>query len=193
MRFRRSIRIIIVIFFSNIPSFHILPPSNNQPLPDFPCPCRLRSAYADFVRTSFGAHGFAGSVAAAVNRIYAAQLGGSAELAYQVLVADYSFLCGGVVLGIAAARAFRSPVYLSVGTHAPCNPFHVVPGTPPARYAGHNMDLVFAIQSWDYYAVHFGSPPYTPCDADRDWGTHMRRQWVELTRDGRLQQSPAVL
>ena len=147
----------------------------------------------DFITASFDAHGFAGSVAATVNRIYAEQLGTSAELAYQVLVADYSFLCGGVALGLAAARGFRSPVYLSVGTHAPCRPFHVVPGNPPARYAGHNMDLVFAIQSWDYYSVHFGSPPYAPCDSDRDWGTRMRRQWVELTRDGGLRRSPAVL
>jgi len=52
-----------------------------------------------------------------------------------------------------AARGFKSPVYLSVGMHSPCNPLHVIPDHPPALFPGHNWDLVSAIESWDFYQV----------------------------------------
>ena len=90
------------------------------------------------------------------------------------------------VLAKKAAHGFKSPVYLSVGVHRPCNPLHVIPTHPPARYAGHNWDLVAAIESWDFYQIHMGVQPYVPCADDRAWGTSMRRQWVNLTRHGRI-------
>ena len=37
-----------------------------------------------------------------------------------------------------------------------------------------------AIRSWDFYGIHFGSPPYKHCASDTAWGNLMRRQWVSL-------------
>ena len=129
---------------------------------------------------------FTSGVASAVCQTYHDEMSESVELAHQVFIADYSFLCGSIALARAAAAGFRSPVYLSVGMHAPCHPLPVLPGRPPARFSGHNWDLIAAIRSWDFYAIHFGVQPYTPCAADVEWGDMMRRQWVNLTRDGRL-------
>lgn len=128
----------------------------------------------------------AADLAATVLDTYRSELAISVELGSQVFVADYSMLCGGIALGLAASHGFRSPVYLSVGTHAPCHPLPVLPGRPPCRYSGHNFDLIAAIRSWSFYAIHFGAQPYAPCPSDARWGDVMRQQWINLTRDGRL-------
>lgn len=82
-----------------------------------------------------------------VRAAYAKELAVSAEFAQQVFMADFSFLCGSLALATAAGKGFLSPVYLSVGVHAPCHPLHVLPGRPPSRYAGHNFDFIAAARS----------------------------------------------
>lgn len=138
--------------------------------------------YTAFIDGWFVAHGFPDTEkpGAVVAELYAAELATSVELGHQVFVAEYSFLCGNINLARLAGQGFESPVYASVGVHSPCNPLPVIPSNPPSKYPGHNWDLVSAIRSWDFYGIHFGSPPYSACKDDADWGDLMRKQWVTL-------------
>ena len=52
----------------------------------------------------------------------------SVELAYQLWISDYSFLCGTIELGITAGQHYTSPVYVSLNVHAPGNPLYANPG-----------------------------------------------------------------
>ena len=73
--------------------------------------------YGDFITSWFASHGF--NVTAAtptpgdvLRELYAAELATSVELAHQVFVAEYSFLCGNIALARLAAQGFKSPVYV---------------------------------------------------------------------------------
>jgi hypothetical protein len=123
---------------------------------------------------------------AVVAELYAAELAVSTELAHQVFLAEYSFLCGNLALATIAAASplYTSNVFASVGVHAPTHPLHVIPGHPPSRYPGHNWDLVAAIRSWDFYGIHFGSPVYQHGPEDISWGDLMRKEWIVLHQGG---------
>eukprot|EP00037_Helgoeca_nana_P022696 m.233286 g.233286 ORF g.233286 m.233286 type:complete len:608 (-) comp26086_c0_seq2:501-2324(-) len=155
--------------------------------------------YEAFLAEWLDAHGFQGaqSKAADIVTLYAPEFaagGQTAELPYQVFLAEFSFLCGNLELANRAVAAFASPVYASVGVHPPCRPLSVFPvaSAAPARYAGHNWDLIAAAHSWDYYAIHFGADAYTPCENDTEWGDSMRQQWIELATTGKIAGIPPI-
>eukprot|EP00041_Stephanoeca_diplocostata_P011726 m.193980 g.193980 ORF g.193980 m.193980 type:complete len:568 (+) comp18643_c0_seq2:61-1764(+) len=148
-----------------------------------------RASYNNFLSGWLRGHGFmnATSLTGEIDRLYTHELQIAVELGYQVFLAEYSFLCGNLALAKTAASAFSSPVYASVGMHAPCRPLTVFSATAaaPSRFSGHNWDFIAAIRSWDFYAEHFGAAaPYQPCANDSVWGDHLRHQWIDLSRIG---------
>lgn len=148
-----------------------------------------RAAYQEFLSAWLSSHGFTNATewTADIDRLYAHELATAVELGYQVFLAEYSFLCGNLVLAKTAAAAFSSPVYATVGMHRPCHPLTVFPNADaaPSLFSGHNWDFIAAIRSWDFYAKHFGvKNAYQPCANDSEWGDHMRRQWINLSRSG---------
>ena len=147
-----------------------------------------RTVYVEFLEQWLVEHGFrppatatAAEIATALAQLYKAELAESTELGFQVMLAEYSFLCGNVALaGGAAHGAGSGRVWASVGVHRPCHPLLLRAAAAPTIYPGHNWDLIAAIRSWDFYAIHYGSaPPYVPCPTDAAWGDRMRRQWFE--------------
>lgn len=114
-----------------------------------------RAQYRAFLTNWFDQHNFSSGAGKAeeVLELYEAEFvegTGSAELPYQVFLAEYSFLCGNVALAKTAASTFSSPVYASIGVHPPCHPFQVFPApSASSRYAGHNWDMIAAVQAWE--------------------------------------------
>jgi hypothetical protein len=140
------------------------------------------AAYSTFLASSLRTGGWAKPVEAAalVRSIYTHQQQNSTELAYQVFIADFSFLCGHIQLA-AATASFSSPVYLAVGTQGPSAPMHVLPKRPPCRHAGHNFDYIAVARAWNFWYQHF--PPTEKFDAgpsDAAFGDSLWQQWHSL-------------
>lgn len=160
------------------------------------------TVYVKFLEQWLAEHGFrppttgtAAETATALAKLYEPELTNSTELGYQIMLAEYSFLCGNVALaGEAAHGAGPGKVWASVGVHRPCHPLLLRAAAAPTIYPGHNWDLIAAIRSWDFYAVHYGTaPPYVPCAADVAWGDRMRRQWFkQLAATGEIDDWPSA-
>jgi len=145
------------------------------------------TSYNQFLAQHFRSKGWTSAEEAArqLAVMYASEQANSTELAYQVFLADFSFLCGHLHLASAASGSFSSPVYLSVGVQAPSAPMPVMPGRPPCRHAGHNFDYIAATRAWDFWYQHFPpTPAYHATASDIAFGNSLWTQWYNLAANG---------
>ena len=88
-------------------------------------------------------------------------------------------------------QGFKSPVYFSVATHSPANPFPLPADgeTSPSymRYPGHQWDMIAATQAWAQFAdAPTGVPAYTPEPSDVGWGGMLLREWLDFVANGQI-------
>lgn len=144
-------------------------------------PMRSASDWEAFLAQRFRA-GFGPGFGATVEKVYRHVW--PRELAAYEIDADTGNRCGLQRIARACAATFASPVYLGVVQAGPQAPLFWCDCSEPARFPFHGWDLAAVTEVWN--RLWCTCPAYSPAEADRSFASDLRRRWLALIKDGRL-------